>query len=406
MGKKLVSKNRRDGNERFSLQRGLVVIIDGCNEEYINAKLTPFLWKLRQDGAYSKISSTPNFSNRVEIMSGNPPVTTDTFVDFCYDPKNSPFKFLPVLRRSTKLKERSPLQRKILRRATRLISRYGADPHNIPSPFLRFFALNSSIVRFLEKERRKEKDHIFGRLERSGYHVSYIYGSAQKITAESKALPSREKEIIFLHYGDTDKVGHVYGPKSFELKKVLREVSSSLERIYSKDGPFNFVLVFSDHTMREIKHSVDLWGALMKLDVTPIEDYMFFLNSPMARFWFKNNRARDEVVNFLSSLDYGKIITRQQMVDMKLPIDVKYGEIIFWLKDGFHISPDFYHVSVLKGMHGYADNTSKIPIILFHKNIKVVLRKEGALWDVAPTLLDLLNIESTDMSGRSLLENK
>ena len=385
--------------------RGLVVIIDGCNKEYIDEKNTPFLYYLKEKGGYSRINVTPTFAQRVEIMSGKSPTTTDTFVDFCYNPECSPFRFLKYLKTPTNLKPRKRMIRRLLKRLSYLISAYRTDYINIPLSLLPYFSLNKSIIEFRRKEKQRSDDHLFGFLEKNGFKVEYVYGTISGIMRKLDKCSINENHVLILHYGDTDKVGHKYGPDSLEMKKKLKSVSTSVKEIYNS-AVFNFIVVFGDHNMVEVKRNIDLWRQLKGLDVKLIEDYLVFLNSPMARFWFNNKYAKRKVEEFLSSLDCGKICTKEELKERGIPIDEKYGQLIFWMKKGTNISPDFYHFSGIKGMHGYLDDPAETPLIVFHRNGEIKLQKKGKLRDIAPTILDLLSLRSPHMEGKSLLGKK
>jgi len=384
--------------------RGLVVIIDGCNIEYIDATTTPFLHHLKKQGGFSRITVTPSFANRVEIMTGNSPATTDTFVDFCYDPENSPFKILKFLKTPINLKQRRSIFRKVLAALSYLTCGYGVNPVNIPLSFLPYFSPNKSIIEFIRKERERDESHLFGILEKNGFKVTFIYGSVEYIRERLKRYSTSKDEILFIHYGDSDKTGHKYGPNSMEIREVLRIISESIKDINNSLGPFDFIAIFGDHNMVEVKNTINIWERLMKLNVKPLKDYLFFLNSPMVRFWFNNEYAKEKIRDFLTSLSCGRIITEKELKERELPIDMKYGEIIFWMKKGWHITPDFYHMSKIKGMHGYIDDLSETPLIIFNRHEKIKLKAKGKLKDIAPTLLDILNIKcSKYMEGSSLL---
>ena len=56
----------------------------------------------------------------------------------------------------------------------------------------------------------------------------------------------------------------------------------------------------------------------------------------------------------------------------------------------------------------YTEHTSnKVPFIVVSGNNKIKLKKTGALCDIAPTILDLLEIKKPkSMTGRSLITKK
>lgn len=384
---------------------GLVIIIDGCNVDYIDKSITPFLYDLKERGGFSKLVASPCFANRAEIMTGNLPSTTDTFDDFCYDPENSPFKILKLLKTPISLRQRNPLFRKVISMLFALIFRYYVDIINIPLPFLPYFSLNKSTIALLKKEKERSEGHLFGILEKNGFKVTFIYGTTESIIRKMRKYSVNKNEILILHFGDTDHVGHKYGPNSLELQKTLKSISLYVKEIYNSIGLFDFIAVFGDHNMVEVKNNVNLWKELMKLDVKPIEDYFVFLSSTMACFWFKNEHARKTIEKFLSSLDYGRIATKKELKERGIPTDKKHGELIFWVRKGLNISPNFYLIEPIKGMHGYLDDQIETPLIVFHKSKKIKLEPKGRLVDIAPTLIDLLSIEHKyyHMDGKTLL---
>ena len=54
-----------------------------------------------------------------------------------------------------------------------------------------------------------------------------------------------------------------------------------------------------------------------------------------------------------------------------------------------------------------AHTTNLVPLIVITENEKLKLKNDGKLADLAPTILDLMNIEIPDeMTGESLLEKE
>ena len=129
-----------------------------------------------------------------------------------------------------------------------------------------------------------------------------------------------------------------------------------------------------------------------------------FLNSPMARFWFKNKLAEQKIRTFLEGFgEYGREVTKDELKHKSLPADDKDGELIFWAKKGVNFSPDFYHIQGIKGMHGYFDDAdATTPLIIWSKEKRDVLRERCQLRDIAPTVLDFLSISYSQMDGKSL----
>jgi len=385
----------------------LIIILDACNENYINRNLTPFLHSLRETGGYAKIKTTPTFASRVELFTGNSPLTTDTFVDFVYNPKSSPFRFLKLLKTPINLRKRRMISRKLLMRLSYLASGLKVDPVNIPLALLPYFDFNESFRKFLIKEKERSENHFFGVLKDNEFDAKFIYGEESVIEEKVKTVSIGEKEVIILHFVILDRVGHKHGPNSLEIKESLKSIDGSIKKIFDfLKSDIDFVVIFADHNMVQIEKNINLWEKLGEIDAKLVVDYLVFLNSPMCRFWFKDRMIGEKIRKFLGSLnEYGKIITKEELRIWEIPVDKKYGDIIFCVKKGVNISPDFYHLGEIKGMHGYFCDAN-IPFIIFHKNKKIELEEKGKLRDIMPTILDVLNIRHEGMDGRSLLINE
>ena len=288
-----------------------------------------------------------------------------------------------------------------------LTSGFKVDPVNIPLALLPYFHLNDSFRKFLIKEKERSKDHFFGILKENGFNAKFVYGKESIIQEKVKTVSIGEKEAIILHFVTLDKVGHKHGPNSLEIKESLKSIDRSIKKIFDLlREDIDFIVIFGDHNMVQIDKSIDLWEKLGEVDAKLVVDYLVFLNSPMCRFWFKDRMIGEKIRKFLGSLnEYGKIITKEALIRWKIPVDKKYGDIIFCVKKGVDISPDFYHLSEIKGMHGYFYD-AKTPLIIFHKNKKIEIEEEGRLRDIMPTILDLLSIKHEETDGRSLVINE
>jgi len=286
--------------------------------------------------------------------------------------------------------------------------RYALKPLNIPLAFLPYFRLDDYAEKFFVLEKLRSKEHLFGMLQQRGFHVITPSGSEDTYAKQVRRHTVDEREVLFLQYGSLDRFGHAHGPDSTEVRQRLRKIDDSIAEVYDLLADrMEFVAIFGDHSMVEVQESVDLWKHLMKLRAKPVRDYLVFLNSPLARFWFKGDEVRREVMECLLHLErYGKVVSAHELTEWNIPIDRRYGEVIFWLRRGFHLCPDFYHTSTLKGLHHYVDDLMETPMIVFHRNRELKLAAEARTVDVVPTVLSLLGIDPIGMDGRSLVDAK
>lgn len=387
----------------------LLVLIDACREDNISPELTPFIYSLKERGACSKLDFMSSFNARVELLTGNSPLTTDTMYDYCLATGKSPLRWLRFLKPPARLRSGNKLREYVIRRVGTRLNRLftgsvvGIAP-NIPLALLPYFSINHAFDRFMEQERKLDPGHLFGAWNKHGYDYRFICGDAGYITRNLQKPTPAVKYALLLHYEDLELFGHEEGPFSDRKPDALKAIDASVQRIYQRfESDIEFIAVFGDHNMEEVREQIDLWVELQKLSVKMPQDYLVFLNSPVARFWFYHEKAREEIRQFLNTLgEYGREIPPEELQERGLSADPKYGELIFWLKKGVNITPDFYHEININGMHHYFDNPARTPFILFHRDKRFELREDGKLRDVMPTVLELLKIPSR-VDGESLI---
>jgi hypothetical protein len=74
----------------------------------------------------------------------------------------------------------------------------------------------------------------------------------------------------------------------------------------------------------------------------------------MARFWFKNGRARQLVTELLNRIPQGRIIPDQELETLGAFFpDGEFGELIYLVKEGVLIVPSHMGERAIRAMHGY-----------------------------------------------------
>ncbi len=209
-------------------------------------------------------------------------------------------------------------------------------------------------------------------------------------------LINEKTDFYFLHLWDMDKCGHEYGPDTAFYKLKLKDHDDLIKKVISKfDLEKDNVIIWSDHGMLNVKSGLDLKSKLPKR-----EDYTYFLDSTMARFWFDNSEAKKDVLKVLKSIKWGHVLSSKEKVLHKINFSHnEYGDEIFLVNPGIIISPNFFQKTA-KGMHGYdLSNKKELGIFLVNKKVK----KKGNLVDLCPTILELLRIKHKKLDGKSLL---
>ena len=137
----------------------------------------------------------------------------------------------------------------------------------------------------------------------------------------------------------------------------------------------------------------------MKKIPTIIEkDYLVFLDSTMARFWFFSESARRLIIELLSHIGGGHVLTQEEKdrYHLNYPHN-KFGDLIFLVDPGVLIFPNFYqNRHPVKGMHGYAPETPEQQSLLLisspRVNTPVEITQPIDMRRVFPTILDLLDL--------------
>ncbi|MCW4015243.1 MAG: alkaline phosphatase family protein [Candidatus Bathyarchaeota archaeon] len=173
---------------------------------------------------------------------------------------------------------------------------------------------------------------------------------------------SRISSNVFIRYIATlDACGHLYGPKPRFFKDQLQDIEHLIltsYRMLSKTSDVDLV-IFSDHGMTNVTKQYNL---LEKLDNFTIKkDYLVFVDSTIARFWFFNVNAKAQIIQILEQCTYGHILNNAEIESYGLRFtDNRYGDLIFVADPGVEFFPSFMRPIRFpfigtdpKGLHGY-----------------------------------------------------
>ena len=214
-----------------------------------------------------------------------------------------------------------------------------------------------------------------------------------------------KKDVMFLHYfiGDIDHLSHKYGqdnPKTIErlrtIDKILQEKYTEFKKMFND---FYF-MVFSDHGHSEVKKIINL-EEIFKSRGKNLHDYIHFIDSNYARFWFRNSREEKEVREVLSELDdKGLILSKEHFkkYHVEMP-DNRYGDLIFYLdKPNIFFGREIHalgrKVTAPVSMHGYLpDYPDSDAVFVSNKRLK---KDKMILQDIAPSILQALGLEIPD----------
>jgi hypothetical protein len=159
--------------------------------------------------------------------------------------------------------------------------------------------------------------------------------------------------------------------------------------------------IFSDHGMANCDQLLDLKAKIDALPLKMGDDYAVVYDSTMARFWFFNDRARDQVTNCLNQVQEGRILPDSELADLGvLFADRYFGELIYLVNEGVLIVPSHMGERPIRGMHGYHPSDKQSFAVLCTNQEKIPDDISAI-----PDIYRLMIRDADDANTRNFLEN-
>jgi len=391
----------------------VMIQVDALRHDYITNEDSPFLFALQQKGVKGSLIPTFGFEPDAAYFAGLYPDETDRGSHYWFDPENSAFKFTKFWLRGVKHLPELPelVTRKAIsclaqRSSVHSAVRCRASTGRIPFYLLHYF--DFPVKRFpFEENFISGKETIFDIL-RKRKTPWFFHGSPSHYVNSELVLQRVRNELrspcafVFLHVGDLDGVGHRYGPDSVERKDALRKTDARIAEIYEIiKGRFSDVhlLILGDHGMVKVSQKADVWSGLNKLELITGKDYIYFLDSTMARFWFFNDKAKRQVMNFLENMTEGHVLTEEEKMRYHINYSHnKFGDVVFLANPGVLIYPNFFqYYHPVKGAHGYIPEFTgqQSALIIYSPEILAArhIMQPIDMRRVFPTILKLLRLD-------------
>ncbi|MFC2067155.1 alkaline phosphatase family protein [Chloroflexota bacterium] len=400
------------------MSKVVMIWLDAFSSTYVDPQKTPFISELCRSGLYTDLKSLFAFSGiGVSAFTGIAVNTHKVWCDCVLRESKPPSAaFAKSLSLCGKLPD-DTLEAYARNIVCRIFGYNPGIPNQIPVELVNLFETK-------EKERLTNKNPVpgsvtlFDQLRQCEvkYFVVGFYESLLEKLIVSRALRALDKDYRFIlfHLGSLDRLGHKFGPESPEIRKRLGELDELVKKVMQKGidlNPSTHFIIFSDHGMVPVERQINLMDALERLPIKMGEDYILFLNSTVANFWFKSQKGKSLIVEALGKIEPGAILDRAKLKELKIDkVGAEYGELFFALKEGNVFFPDFYRRrKPPKGMHGYAFSTyDNPPFVIYSPDISAKLNQgsEAEFIDVMPTILDLLNLPiPPSCEGKSLLKS-
>lgn len=348
----------------------VMIHVDALRYDYVTPQDMPFLYGLADEGFQAELIPPFGFEPDGAYLTGREPEDYEGGVHFIYSPETSPYRFARWLPSVTD--KLGPYVSFGFRHffVEKLIHRFGNTPRQRKQTFVGRIPFNQMPnFDLCEQEYAYEKGALNGLttlydLLRESERKWFFHGAPQYPVSVDPVVERVCSEVddsydfLFLFIADLDAVGHEHGAESPERRAMARKVDDGLkeiyQHIYTQYEQVDF-FAFGDHGMVDVTSGVDVNAALKKLPFKAGTDYTVFFDSTFARFWFHNEVARKPIEELMQSLSGGTVISDQDRADYCINWKTrKFGDLIWWVDDGYVIHPDYWHFrSMKKGMHGY-----------------------------------------------------
>ncbi|MCK4306475.1 MAG: alkaline phosphatase family protein [Candidatus Eisenbacteria sp.] len=173
----------------------------------------------------------------------------------------------------------------------------------------------------------------------------------------SEAIRRGDHDMLFFYSPLLDGLMHAHGTRSDATRKCLEDFASfTREMLAAAKGAYREtrLLVFGDHGMADTVGTYDLLSKIEQLPLRVPQDFLYFVDSTMARFWFFERRARDQVEALLSTVKCGRVLEDAECDRLGILFpDRRYGELVFLADPGMLLVPSFMGKKPLAAMHGY-----------------------------------------------------
>jgi hypothetical protein len=391
----------------------LMIMMDALRHDYITPEDAPFLYGLGQQGARGSLVPSFGFEPDCAYFAGLDPEECDGGAQYWRNPNERVFHLTSLFGLLNIIP--IPWWRKNLRRGARLVAQLLANPEytfirkmapasEIPFSMLGQFGF--SMKKLACEVGFSPSPTMFDALRMRNARFFFHGHPAYKVRIESVVSRYLDEEdgnnaLAFLFIGDLDRVGHAYGPDSRERRAMLKQLDAGLARIH-EEACRNYakvdMLVFGDHGMVDVTGLLDLRGTIAEAGLDPRED-AYFLDSTFARFWVPDIGRRQRLINVLSQINGGHVLTEAEKDKYHIRYPHNYfGDVIYAVEDGMLVHPSFYCMDGAppKGMHGY------LPGCRDNESAFVLAAGQAAgLGDLGridmrrifPTVLDLLGLK-------------
>jgi hypothetical protein len=404
----------------------LLLILDACRADYLESGEMPYLDALRKESLSGMSVSPPGFAQRTAMFTGTYPDTSQNFSAYGYDPENSPFAWMRRLGALRNIYQPTvfllPVRKGIRGITKKVTGNFHTDPAWIRGQFLPYFGLVEDTQPIYEAG-ALPFESIFDLCRRHGR--TFYYG-AHPVSGDDneihrllmEQIERRDPTDLYIgQFSALDEGGHPHGPylpASWQpapdqsdrdvahmkgaLAEIDRKVRTLHEALLANYEKVNLLIV-GDHGMAPVRRRIDILSHVRnETKLRAGEDFVVFIDSTFAKFWFHNETARARITELLAGAEFGRILEEEEREGLRINFKHRrYGDLMFAAGVGVLFWPDYFHVRErpIKGMHGYIDKHEETygALVLSSPHVGAPRRVgQRVLVDIFPTLADLLRV--------------
>jgi len=296
------------------------------------------------------------------IITGLMPRDHGHFSFYCYDPAGSPFRWLrPLSLLPKSIASRGRVRNVISRWVRRRLGYTGYfQLYAMPFEIIHLFDYSEKRDLYLPGGINSGATTIFDDLRGGGvpfFVADWQADELSNLASLRSAIDGGKARFAYLYMAAMDAILHEHGTDSPHVADKMRWYERQLRELmeYARERyDAVHLYVFSDHGMTDVHRTLPLMEIVESLGLRFGEDFAAVYDSTMARFWFLSEDARRKTIDFLATVEGGRILTDADLARWGADFpDRRYGELFFLLDPGTLLCPGHLGLKPLAGMHGY-----------------------------------------------------
>ena len=274
---------------------------------------------------------------------------------------------------------------------------------NLPLKYWPLFETCDTVL-WDEPEWKRDIPNLFTIINNNNIHnhVIALHRNTQADDAmvEDKTVDYKNDEFVYFFIGYTDNIMHAYGENGKDSQEYLTKVDRYLKKTYEKAKKEHddvTIIAFSDHGHIDLEMPhVDINDHFKPFGLN-VNNYIHLIESNYARFWFRDDKERDEVTKVMQKMQedsIGFVLAENWKEEYHLRVNPKeHGELIFYLAAPHEFTKTIWGFGhSVKSGHGYLPTLPK-HFGIFCSNKPLADDREFAyLPDVLPSVMVQLGI--------------